>query len=80
MIEGAPALSAPQPDMDEVLRVCGARPWERDPIDARIVADVRNGTGRIIDSEQDVGGYPVRAQTHAEFREADWNLETLSRR
>lgn len=31
--------------METVLDTCGARPWERDPIDARIVADVRNGTG-----------------------------------
>jgi hypothetical protein len=32
--------------MAEVLAICGARPEIRDPIDARIVADVKAGTGR----------------------------------
>ena len=75
-----PTRAAMQPMIDRVLANCGARPWDRDPIDARIVADVRKGTGRIIDSEQDVGGYPVRAETHAPFVEAQWNLDTLERR
>jgi len=66
--------------MASVLETCGARAWERDPIDARIVADVRNGTGRIIDSEQEVGGYPVRPETRAPFVEAEWDLETMKRR
>lgn len=66
--------------MERVLDTCGARPWERDPIDARIVADVRNGTGRIIDSEQDVGGYPVRPETRAAFVESDWDLATMTRK
>jgi hypothetical protein len=63
-----------------VLDNCGARPWDRDPIDARIVADVKSGTGRIIDSEQDAGGYPVRPSTKAPFVEAEWNLATMERR
>lgn len=67
-------------DMERVLDTCGARPWERDPIDARIVADVRNGTGRIIDNEQDVGGYPVRPETRAAFVESDWDLATMTRK
>jgi hypothetical protein len=66
--------------METVLDTCGARPWERDPIDARIVADVRNGTGRIIDSEQEVGGYPVRPETRAAFVESEWDLATMTRR
>lgn len=41
-----------------VLKNVGARPWDRDDHDWRIVADVAEGRGRIIDSEQDVGGYP----------------------
>ena len=64
----------------ETLAGCGARPWDRDPIDARIVADVRNGTGKIIDSEQEVGGYPVRQATRAPFVEADWDLDTFERK
>ena len=30
----------------------------RDAVDTRIVNDVRNGTGRLIDKPADVGGYP----------------------
>jgi hypothetical protein len=37
---------------------------------------VRNGAGRIIDSEQEVGGYPQRPETRAPFIEADWDLGT----
>ena len=66
--------------METVLETCGARPWERDPIDARIVADVRKGTGKLIDSEQEVGGYPVRPETRAAFVEAEWDLATMTRR
>ena len=69
-----------QPMIDKVLANCGARPWDRDPIDARIVVDVKAGTGRIIDSEQEAGGYPVRPETRAAFKEAEWNLETMERR
>ncbi len=41
-----------------VLQKAGARPWERDAIDARIVEQVRTRKGRIIDSQEEVGGYP----------------------
>ena len=33
----------------------------KDSVDERIVADVRNHTGRLIDSQDDVGGWPVLA-------------------
>ena len=46
-----------------VLRMAGARPARRDPIDARIVRSVIEGTGTIINSQEQVGGYPLRAQT-----------------
>jgi pectate lyase len=48
-----------QKAMTAVLESAGAIAPHRDPIDDRIVADVRNGTGRIIDSPEDVGGYPA---------------------
>lgn len=66
--------------METVLDTCGARPWERDPIDQRIVENVRKGTGRIIDSEQEVGGYPVRPETRAVFVESEWDLATMTRK
>jgi hypothetical protein len=76
----SPIWVSPPATVADILKDCGARPWDRDPIDARIVADVRNGTGKIIDSEQEVGGYPVRPKTRAPFIEADWNLDTMERR
>jgi hypothetical protein len=66
--------------MGEVLATCGARPEMRDPIDARIVADVTAGTGRIIDSESEVGGYPVRPETRAAFVEGEWDLGRMVRK
>jgi len=42
----------------EVLPRIGARPADRDAVDARIVGDVTAGTGRLIDSQRDVGGWP----------------------
>ena len=42
-----------------VMADAGAVAPRRDSIDERIVADVRNGTGSIIDSPEQVGGYPV---------------------
>src|SRR5438128_1919896 len=41
----------------------GSRPARRDPIDRRIVQSVIDGTGRIIDSQDQVGGYPKRLAT-----------------
>jgi len=69
---GVVQLTAPPPwsrvpdaraDLDGVLRDAGARPARRDPIDARIVQSVIRGDGRIIDSQEEVGGYPVRPAT-----------------
>lgn len=41
-----------------VLENAGAFPWERDPIDQRIIDNVRNGKSRVINSEREVEGYP----------------------
>ena len=40
----------------QVLKGAGAFP--RDAVDSRVVEQVRTGTGRIIDSANDVGGWP----------------------
>ena len=42
----------------DVLKTVGARAGERDAIDTRIIQSVIDGTGEIIDSENEVGGYP----------------------
>jgi pectate lyase len=44
--------------MEAVLATAGAWPAERDAVDARIVADIRALAGEIIDSQDQVGGYP----------------------
>lgn len=62
---------------DTVIAKAGARPWDRDDIDRRILADTIEGRGGIIDSEQEVGGYPKHAETRLPFVEADWNLDTM---
>lgn len=66
--------------MDGVLATCGARPEMRDAVDARIVADVKAGTGRIIDSENEVGGYPARPETLGSFVDGEWDLARMVRR
>jgi pectate lyase len=45
---------------DKVLASAGASRF-RDAVDARVVASVRSGTGRIIDSQKEVGGWPELA-------------------
>ena len=42
----------------QVLNQAGARYWQRDSIDQRILQQVQDGSSRIIDSQQQVGGYP----------------------
>ncbi|MCC5805987.1 MAG: hypothetical protein JJU00_06625 [Opitutales bacterium] len=56
---------APRPSdetADWVLENAVARPWARDAVDRRLVEEARTGGGRIIDSEQQVGGYPQHRQ------------------
>ncbi|MDQ8199711.1 hypothetical protein QEH56_16230 [Pelagicoccus enzymogenes] len=57
-------VSEPEETLTRVLKNAGARPFDRDPIDQRIVDGVRLGTGRIIDSQSEVGGYPEYEPTY----------------
>lgn len=78
-----PGLRAlPVAEVEEaVLRDAGARPWDRDAIDLRILRQVRDGTGRVIDAESDVGGYPpVAPATRRPFVPAEWDLDTMEPR
>jgi pectate lyase len=65
---------------EHVLQNAGARPWDRDAIDSRIVREATEGGGRIIDSEQDVGGYPVVEETRQAFDPEEWDLATMTRK
>jgi hypothetical protein len=57
--EAAPVAMQPAADAFRlVLDHAGATAPVRDAVDARIVAQVRSGAGRIIDSQRDVSGWP----------------------
>jgi hypothetical protein len=45
-------------NIELVLKHAGARPGERSEVDARIIQSLMDGTGHIIDSQSEVGGYP----------------------
>lgn len=63
-----------------VLKNAGARPWDRDPHDIRVLADTAEGRGAIIDNEAQVGGYPSPATTRRPFDPGDWHLDTMTPR
>ncbi len=77
--DGLDVLPADQVET-HVLRFAGARPWDRDDHDIRVIFDVVEGRGHIIDDESEVGGYPVVAPARAPFVEADWDLDTMEPR
>ncbi|WP_241241785.1 pectate lyase family protein [Sphingobium algorifonticola] len=60
-----------------VLANAGARPWDRDADDIRVLFFVAEGRGTIIDDEKTVGGYPKMPASRAPFVAADWNLDTM---
>ncbi|WP_417450952.1 pectate lyase family protein [Kordiimonas sp.] len=63
-----------------VLATVGARPWDRDYNDTRVLADVAEGRGTIIDSEEEVGGYPKMDVTRRAFEPSLWNLDDMTPR
>lgn len=63
--------------IERLRREVGARPWERDEIDSRIVRQAFEGSSQIIDSELDVGGYPRLEPTSAPFIAEAWNDQCL---
>ena len=60
-----------------VLENAGARPWDRDAHDVRVLADAAEGRGKIIDNEGEVGGYPDPSPTRRAFDPEQWDLETM---
>ncbi|MHA3841213.1 pectate lyase family protein [Sphingomonas aestuarii] len=63
-----------------LLANAGARPWDRDADDIRVLFFIAEGRGEIIDNERQVDGYPKQKPTKAAFVEADWNLDTMEPR
>jgi len=82
-VKSAPALPfgvtllASEKVQDTVIENVGATPWNRDLIDRRIVADVIEGRGEIIDSQEQVGGYPQYKEARKPFVESEWNLDVM---
>ena len=70
-----PLLSAPaetaETALARVLAEAGATAPRRDAADQRVIADVRNGTGRIIESQAEVGGWTVLPETRSEVIDSD---------
>ena len=54
----AVAASSAEEALARVLEAAGATLPRRDQVDRRVVAEVRSGGGAIIDSPEQVGGYP----------------------
>ena len=50
-----------------VLTHAGARPADRDAVDSRLVSEVKTRTGHLIDSQNEVGGWPNLAMNHRTF-------------
>ncbi|QJR14629.1 pectate lyase family protein [Usitatibacter palustris] len=73
---GLPVM--PAADLEtHILAEAGARPWDRDEDDIRVLYFIAEGRGEIINDEKDVSAYPKQKETRAPFVEADWNLETM---
>ena len=75
--EGVTVLPSVQVQ-DSVIKNAGARPWDRDEHDWRVIADTIEGRGRVIDSELEVGGYPVQVASHREFDPSAWDLRYMT--
>ncbi|WP_438444164.1 pectinesterase family protein [Gorillibacterium sp. sgz5001074] len=69
-----PQPASPEPAVEayeQVLAHAGATLPRRDAIDARIVQEVRSGTGRHINSPKEVGGYLEFTQTASALADDD---------
>ena len=63
----------------ELPQAAGARPWDRDAVDARLLRELAAGLGRIVDAETDTGhrGFVSQAATRRAFDPSAWNLDTM---
>ena len=59
-----------------VLTNVGARPADRDAVDARIIESVRNGTGKFLVSQDNVDGWPALAENNriVEIPGSPWKI------
>ena len=62
--------------VDYVVKHVGARPKDRDDVDNRIIREFQQRKGHIIDSQQEVGGYPHEKMTRRELVIPKQDIET----
>ena len=63
-------LLTPDPSTNienQLLLGAGSRPKDRDSVDNRVITEIKNRSGRIIDNPSDVGGWPTLAQNTRAF-------------
>jgi len=72
--EGFEPLSSAEV-VDYIVNHVGARPKERDVIDDRIVQDFLDKKGKIVDSQEEVGGYPTHKQTYRKLNIPEEDIE-----
>lgn len=90
---GARLLPAPEPALpprlqalpaaqleDRLPALVGARPWDRDAADLKLLSDLAEDRGRLIDRESDSSGYPRHAPSARRFDPAAWDLRDMSPR
>lgn len=53
-----------------LLASAGARPSDRDPVDERLIMQIREGTGGLINNQNDVGGLPQLRVVRSTFVDA----------
>lgn len=73
---GLPMISTQHVET-ELAQFAGARPWNRDKDDVRVLYFIAEGRGTIINDEKEISSYPTAAPKYAAFQEADWDLSTM---
>ena len=63
---------------DVLLPAVGARPWDRDAADLKLLSDIAEGRGAIVDSEAQSSGHVRAEPTQRPFDPAVWNVDDLS--
>ena len=74
-IEGLEVLDAASVP-EYVLKYAGARPADRDEVDLRLIDEYYKGEGKIIDSQNEVGGYPEVDMVYRRLNECTTDIET----
>jgi pectate lyase len=64
--------------IEHVLTNAGARPTDRDEVDRRIIRQFKQRKGRIIDSQEQVGGYPKPILTRRKLDISRWRCRKLA--